>query len=193
MSNDPVKQAWLSSVEIAGAPPLEEVRAGADKFYRFVRLRNFVEYAACVIVVVTFGWYIFWLPDVLQKAGSAMVVAGTFYVAWQLHRRASAEPPEKAGTMPLYLFMRAQFVRHRDALRSLFWWYILPFLPGMVLVVIGSSRANAGAGRPTGWPELLFGVCFGAFVAGLLWWNRRAANMLQKHIDEIDALTGGKE
>ena len=36
MNNRPVKQAWLSSVEIAGARPLDEVRKGASKFYRFL-------------------------------------------------------------------------------------------------------------------------------------------------------------
>ncbi len=97
MNDDIARQAWQSSVEIAGPLPLEEVRAGANKFYRFIFWRNFVEYAACVVVVVSFATYIFVLPELLQRVGSAMIVAATFYVAWQLHRRASAVPPEERG------------------------------------------------------------------------------------------------
>lgn len=193
MNDDPAKQAWQSSVEIAGAPPLEEVRKGANKFYCFVWWRNFIEYAACVIVIAAFSVYVFILPMPLQRVGSAMIVVATFYVAWQLHRRASAVPPEEAGTMPLYLFMRVQFVRHRDALRSIFWWYLLPFVPGLSVLVAGSLYApDTHPDGPT-WRDAV-GVTAMTLVFVVIWWlNQRVVRRLQKHIDEIDALLGGGE
>jgi hypothetical protein len=193
MTEDPVKQAWQASVEIAGAPPLDEVRKGANKFYRFVFWRNLVEYAACVIVVVSFAYYVFTLPMLLQRIGSAMIVAATFYVGWQLHRRASAVPPETAGVMPLYAFMRAQFVRHRDALRSIFWWYMLPFLPGLVLLLAGSMYAPDTHPDGPGWRDIVGVTVVAAVFYGVWWLNQRAVRKLQKHIDEIDALTRGAE
>lgn len=191
MNSDPVKQAWQASVEIAGAPPLEEVRKGADKFYRAIRWRNAIEYVACVIVAISFGAYLFTLPHLLQKAGSVLVIAATLFVAWQLHRRASAEPPEQAGTMPLLLFARAQMVRQRDALGSIFWWYILPFLPGMAVFMTGTMLGERASG-----PEPRDAVGFAvliAMLAGVWWLNQLGARRLQRHIDEIDTLTGGKE
>src|SRR5690606_14210939 len=104
MSHDPVKQAWQTSVEVAGAPPLEKVRRDADKFYRYVKWRNRVEYMACVVVVAGFSSYVFVLPNMLHKIASVLIVLATFYVGWQLHQRASAVPPETAGTMPLLTF-----------------------------------------------------------------------------------------
>jgi hypothetical protein len=83
MTEDPAKQAWQASVEIAGAPPLEAVRKGATKFYRYIWWRNLVEYAACVVVVGGFGTYIFTLPHLLQKIGSVLIILATLYVAWQ--------------------------------------------------------------------------------------------------------------
>jgi hypothetical protein len=190
MNTDPVKQAWQASVEIAGAPPLEEVRKGANKFYRFIWWRNAVEYVACVIVVASFGYYVFTLPHVLQKIGSVLVIAAALYAPWQLHRRASAEPPEKAGAMPIYNFLRAQLVRQREALRGIFWWYILPFIPGMVLIVVGKMLSlPAGPARPQ-WIGLAVMV---ALLAGIWWLNQLAARKLQRRIDEIDALTGRVE
>jgi hypothetical protein len=191
MNQDPAKQAWQASVDIAGAPPLDEVRKGTDKFYRRIWWRNAVEYAACVIVVIGFGTYLFTLPHILQKAGSALVIAATLFVAWQLHRRASAEPPERAGTTPLLLFARAQLVRQRDALRSIFGWYLLPFLPGMAMFMTGTMLA----GRPSG-PEPRDAAGFVVLIVllvGIWWINQLGARNLQKHIDEIDALTGRAE
>ncbi|MBT2134223.1 hypothetical protein KK137_07765 [Croceibacterium sp. LX-88] len=191
--DDDAKQAWQASVEIGGALPLDEVRAGADKFYRFVRRRNLIEYAACVVALVVFSVYIVVLPHVLQKIGSVMIVAGTVFAAWQLHRRASAVPPENAGTMPILLFSRAQLVRQRDALRTIFWWYILPFLPGLFVIMLGGRAvrlSKTGETAAVGWQELVLLGIIGASLGGLWWWNQKAAAKLQRHIDDIDALTG---
>jgi len=194
MTDDPAKEAWQASVEIAGPPPIEDVRKGADKFYRRIRRRNAVEYVACVVVVVAFSTYVFVLPHVLQKIGSAMIVLATFYVAWQLHRRASAEPPEKAGTMPLLAFARAQMLRQRDALRSIFWWYILPFIPGLVVMTLGNGMDPEFAAKgPPLWVRWLVFAGMGAALAGVWWLNQYGARKLQRRIDEIDALAGRTE
>jgi amino acid transporter len=190
MSEDPAKQAWQASVEIAGAPPLEEVHKGVGKLYRHVKWRNRVEYAACVVVVIGFASYVVMLPNPLHKLGSVLIVLATLYVAWQLHRRASAVPPEAAGTMPLLQFARAQLVRQRDALRSLFWWYLLPFLPGLTLFLIGNGQDPELIAKVpvlTRWLGLLGMIA----IFGAIWWlNQLGARRLQRHIDEIDALTG---
>ena len=189
MTLDP-KHAWQRSVPVADAPSLVEVRAGADKFYRKVRRRNLIEYAACVFVVVAFGSYVFTLPQILQKIGSAWIVLATFYVAWQLHRRGSAVSPETAGQMPIYEFVRAQLVRQRDALRSIFWWYILPFLPGLAMILVGNGLAvPAGKGPPI-WARWLWLAVMIAVFVGVWGLNQWGARKLQRRISEIDALTG---
>jgi hypothetical protein len=189
MNEDPAKQAWQASVEIAGAPPLDAVRKGAAKFYRYVWWRNAVEYAAAVIVVASFVYSAITIPTPLIKAGSVLIIVAALFAVWQLYRRASAEPPERAGTMPLLAFARAQLVRQRDALRSILWWYMAPFLPGMALIVIGAMRARGG-------PQLRDAIgitVLAAVFAGVWWVNQLAARKLQRHIGEIDALTGASE
>jgi hypothetical protein len=192
MTDDPAKQAWQASVDIAGALPLDEVRKGADKLYRYIWWRNLVEYAACVVVVVGFASYIFTLPHPLQKIGSVLVILATLYVAWQLHRRASAVAPEAAGTMPLLQFARSQMVRQRDALRSVFVWYIAPFLPGMALFMAGTlieKRAKVALGPV----DAVGSAVLVGILVGVWWINRLAARKLQRHIDEIDTLVGETE
>ena len=187
-SDESARKSWQASVTEANLPSMEQVRAGADKFYRRLRLRNNVEYVACVVVVICFGIYTFTLEHVLQRIGSAMTVFATFVVAWQLHRRASAVPPEAAGEMPILDFVRAQLVRQRDALASIFWWYLLPFIPGMAVLMTGSiaSRPPVGAVQTFG-AVIAVAVIVGVF-GGIWWLNLHWARKLQTHIDEIDAL-----
>jgi hypothetical protein len=189
MNDETARESWQASVTEATLPSIDQVRAGADKFYRRLRLRNIVEYVACVIVVVSFGIYTFTLEHVLQRIGSAMVVVGTLVAAWQLNRRASAVPPEQAGEMPIMDFVRAQLVRQRDALASIFWWYLLPFIPGMVVMSTGSVmlRPPEGAAQTVG--AAIAGLVLVGTFAGIWWLNLHWARKLQKHIDEIDALT----
>lgn len=191
MNDDRIKRAWQSSVEIAGALPLDEVRKGADKFYRVVKWRNRIEYVACAAVIVIFGYYFFTYEHVLHKLGSVLVIAAAIYTPWQLHRRASAVAPEMAGTMPIYAFLRGQLVRQRDALKSIFGWYILPFVPGIALMIAGNGLdPKIEAAGPPHWVRWLSLVAMFAIV-GVIWWgNQVVARRLQKRIDEIDALLG---
>jgi amino acid transporter len=194
MNSDPVKQAWQASVEIAGAPPIEEVRKGADKFYRYVKWRNIVEYVACIVVIVVGTFHVFTWPHILHKVGSAMLVAAAIYAPWQLHRRASAVPPEMALGMPIYAFLRGQLVRQRDALKNIFWWYVLPFLPGIALVFAGNGLdPEFEAAGPPIWVRWLAFVGIFLLFGFIIWLNRLGARRLQKRIDEIDALTGRNE
>ena len=194
MSHDPVKQAWQASVEIAGAPPLEKVRKDADKFYHRIRRRNTIEYVACAVVIVGFTVNMFTLPHVLHKIGSALVILAAIYAPWQLHRRASAVAPEMTGAIPTYAYLRGQLVRQRDALKTVFWWYVLPFLPGMVLVFLGNGYDPAmNASGPPIWVRWLIFAGLVAFVGFIVWLNRLGARKMQRRVDEIDMLTGGKD
>jgi len=192
MNDDPAKRAWQASVEIAGAPPLEDVRKSADKFYRVIKWRNRIEYAACVLVIVVFTYYFFTLDHVLHKAGSVLTVVAAIYAPWQLHRRASAVAPELDMTKPIYVFLREQFMRQRDALKSVFGWYILPFLPGLALMIAGNGLdPKIEAAGPPHWVRWLAMLAIVAIIGGIWWANQLVARRLQRRIDEIDVLIGG--
>jgi len=190
MTEDSAKQAWQASVEIAGNPPLEEVRKGADKFYRRYRLRNMIEYVAGAIGAVVFTVRGFTAPTIYHQLGCAMLVAAMIYMPWQLHRRASAVPRDMAGAVPIYDFLRGELVRQQDNHRRVVWWYLLPFVPGMALIFAGNGLDPEieAAGIPI-WARwlLLAGIfAVGGFVWGM---HQVAADKLQKRIDEIDVLT----
>lgn len=192
MTDDPVKQAWQASVAVAGAPPLEQVRKRADKLYRVVKWRNRIEYVTCAIFIVVLAYRFFAGPHILHRIGAALLIAACIYMPWQLHRRASAVSPEMAGTMPIYAFLRGQLARNRDAFKTRFSWYILPFLPGLAFIFAGNGLdPEIEAAGPPIWVRWLVLVGLAALFGGFWWLNQVAARKLQHQIDEIDALTGG--
>ena len=191
---DLVRQAWQASVADPVLPDLAAVRTGADRFYRKVRRRNAIEYVACVFVVICFSAYAVFLPSVTMRIGALMVVLGTLLVAWQLHRIASAAPPpESAAAEPILVHQRAELARQRDALAGVFTWYLLPLIPGLLVMTLGPALEHGIAGLlhapHSTWIRL---ACAVATFTGVWLLNQRGAARLGKQIDAIDTLTGGK-
>ena len=102
---------------------------------------------------------------------------------YQLHKRGSARlmPADLALTNCLD-FHRTELVRQRDLLQSVWWWYLLPFVPGVALIVIG--RAIERPDR-----QVLAAVV--AAIAALTFvgvgkLNEHAARKIQQKIDTLD-------
>lgn len=190
-ASDPIR-AWQSQDSQTTVPKPEEVRMHADQFYRRVRRRNLIEYIACIFVVAIFSAYVVMLPVLAARVGAAMIVIGTLFVAWQLHRRASATPPpEAAGEVPLLIHQREQLARQRDALSSIAIWYLGPFAPGL-LVMMFAPAFELGPQilleMPAGVAATMLAIV--AVFGGIWWLNRLVARKLGKAVDEIDALLG---
>lgn len=185
MNDEQLKQLWKEQPVTTAPISLDDVRAKARRFNRRVALRNAIEYIACVLVCIVFGFYIVHFPHRLIRAGSVLVMLGACFVAWQMHRRASSQPlPSEAGAQSWIAFRRGQLARQRDALRSVAWWYVGPFVPGVVVFRCGVEfELDASAPFARGWTANLF-------IAGVLLCvialNLFAAGQLQRKIDALD-------
>lgn len=192
--SDPVRKAWQASAGDSPLPDLDTVREGADLFFRRIRRRNRIEYATAALVIPFFGYAALTLPSSTIRVGAALVVLGTLFVIWQLHRRDSAVPPPGEAALPLIAHQRAQLVRQRDALASVGLWYLLPLVPGLSLIVL--ARAIDGgveALARMSWFQIFWIGLVVLIFAGIWWLNRAAARMLQAEIDALDALQGENE
>lgn len=181
---DDIKALWREQTTESHPMTLERIHARG--FQSRIRRRNLVEYVASAIVVAAFSGYVVFLPSPILKLASAMTVVGCLVVVWQLHRRGSARalPPGASGQSSL-AFHRAELVRQRDALRTVWLWYLAPFAPGMVLFNVGLLLRQPGP--PLAQRLVLPAMMLAVFV-GIWLLNLKGARRLQREIDDLDAI-----
>jgi len=160
---------------------LEEIRIHAQRFQKRIRNRNIREYSATVIVIAWLGASI-WLfkPVLVIRVALGLMVAGSLVIVYQLHKRASSRtfPTDLARTSCME-FHRRELERQRDAQQSVWFWYILPAVPGLLVLII--ALASSRGLVPALIPAALYASTF-IFIVKL---NQRAARRLQQKIDEL--------
>ncbi|MDR6831939.1 MULTISPECIES: hypothetical protein [unclassified Sphingopyxis] len=184
---DPTDEMRLHALwqgrEAALAPlPLDEIKHRAARFGDAVRQRNRREYGATAAVVVFFALYAIFLPELLLKLGSLLIIAAALFVAWQLGRRTS-RPDAEAETQDVRGYYRARLVREEHMLARVGRWYLAPFVPGLLIFLAGLARGS-GLANPL---VFLSVAAFQLLIFGGIWWlNHRAAATLRTQIDRLD-------
>lgn len=184
------RESWQAAPATAPLPPLEDLRARADRFRRRIRRRNVIEYAAGAIVIAVFSTVALLVPLAMLRTGSALLIGGVCVVLWQLHRRgAPLSLPESGGQIPVLEYQRNELSRQRDALDAILVWYLLPLIPGMLAILsLPLFEKSFPHGGETLFDSFMrFGFCAIVFVAVYLL-NKAGARRLQREIDEIDAM-----
>jgi len=166
---------------------LEDIRHRASHFERRIRWRNLREYAAGVLVVCVFALQLHRLHG-WRMTPPVLLIAGTMYALLELHRRGGTRSvPADAGIAASVEFHRRELERQRDALRSVWLWYLLPFAPGLVGSVVAGALDK---GIVAGLLEFAaFAIAFG-FV-GLL--NQKAAQGLDRKIQKVRNMEANDE
>jgi hypothetical protein len=188
MNNEELKQLWKTQAAPVAVFSEQELQRKVKTLQRKVALRNWLESLVAVPVIAVFAYYIWAFRFPLMQIGSALVIGGALVVLQQLHRRATNRPlPETLAGLPCLDFHRAQLERQRDALRSVWLWYVGPFVPGM-LVFRWGVETELGANAP-----FARGIVANLVIAGVMlaviWLNHRAANKLQQQINKLDLET----
>lgn len=181
MNDDLSKSAWKSQDLQAAVFSVDQLHSVARKLDRRSRIRNTLEYAACLLVVVCFVRFIVVFPYPLMRLGSALIIIGTLIIAWQLHVRASSQsaPRELAGLE----YHRRQLVRQREALRTVWLWYVAPLVPGVVLFRWGVEielDASGPFARGMGANMAIAAVFFAIILV-----NLHGARRLQRQLDRL--------
>jgi len=181
-SDGDLQALWQSQTLDTRAISLEEVRAKARRFERTVVRRNLREYVAAAIVVAGYGW-IMWLgPSSTIRAGAGMVIVGTIFIVYRLRTRGAAlSLPADLGLKSALDFHCVELVRQRDLLRSVWLWYLLPIVPGMLVAQIGRVLEHPERLQQV----IVIGVVIVAGAAGVQELNRRAAVRIQERIDRL--------
>ncbi len=186
---DPLQSIWKNQSNEEFSMSLADIHARAEKFQSRVRLRNVIEYVAAAAVVAFFIWTALITPALIMRIGAALIVLGAGYVCWKLHELGrAASKAELDAAQSLTDFHRAELVRQRQALSTVWSWYLAPFIPGMVVFLAGVSF-EAPAEAPLAAKLMVFLVGVG-FVAAMFWavaWlNAQAVKKLDREIRALD-------
>lgn len=191
--HDPFQSLWTRQTAEPFTMTLTEIHSRAGRFRATIRTRNLTEYAAAILVLGVFGWMAWLIPQPVVKAGAILIMLGTAYVAYALHRRGGTGKMLPDGMQPLADYHRGELVKQREALASVWRWYLLPFVPG-VLVFVGGVSFAPETGLPLVARLVQFATATG-FVAilftGICWLNIRAAKQLDAEIAALDEARRG--
>ncbi len=180
-----LKTLWKSQETECAPMSLEEIRMQAGKLHSNVRWRNVREAAAAVLVIGAFGFYVWWFPDPVMRAGSVLVILGTLFVMWRLLTRGTATAlPGATSALTWTDFYRSELVRRRSHLLKSVWkWYPAPLVPaGMAVFLAGLARIMPQAAM--GKLAFTAALCVVVFL-GVGFLNSWGARQLQKRIDAL--------
>lgn len=182
-----LKELWQGQKTEGVRMSVAEIQASAGKFQRKIQWRNAREYVASAAMVVFFGFEFWRGGDPLVRIGFALLIAGICFLAWQLHVRGSWSPlPKDAGLSSYVEYRRRELERQRDALNSIWRWYLGPLIPGLAVLMVAFGRANPGHLQHMGLFVAIYAVVVGATFVGIAKLNSAAARGLQKEIDELN-------
>jgi hypothetical protein len=188
--HDPLQKLWTQQTQEPFTMSLADVHLHAQKFQSRVRLRNTMEYVAAAFVVVFFAWTAVTVPEPIVQVGAGLIMAGALYVCWQLYRlgRAATRGELDAGAQSWAAFHRGELVRQREALRTVWSWYLAPFVPGMLVFLAGVSFTDANpAPLPARLAVFLAGVgMMAAVFAVIAWINALAVKKIDAQIAALD-------
>ena len=188
--HDPLRDLWTSDQGEKFTMSVSELTAKSNQFHARIRWRNITEYIAAALVIGVFGWIAFLVPVWSIKIGAILIIAAAFYISWKLHQIGGAfNPTDISSGQSLADHHREALVRQRDALQSVWRWYLLPFAPGMLVFTLGTTF-ETGSGIPPSARLSTSAVSLGfisAIFFGVHALNARAAKKLDEEIGALDA------
>lgn len=184
--NQPMKSAEIS---------LAEICRKANKFEKQIFWRNLREYVAGVVVIAFFGYYISIFHAALTRAGCGLVIAGTLFVGFTLHKRGPSKAiPADLAISSCSEFLRKELQRQCDLLSSVWLWYLLPFVPGLLVFESGllaqalQQPSASSHLRSVVTPFAITIVVSAIVFVGVWRLNQWAARKLQREIDALDRM-----
>jgi hypothetical protein len=158
---------------------IESIRSKSEGLERRVRTINIATAALFVVVILVEAFQIWRSRELLERVGDLLTIAAFGYVALRFRGNVDVQSmPAGLGLTSSAEFYRQQLARRRD-LSAHPWRFLLPFVPGVGLSLLGGALDG-----PPAWTAAVAAFGVGLFVA-VAWWERRRALTIQNEMDEL--------
>jgi hypothetical protein len=176
-----ILRLWQQQSREEQIMPLDDIRTKAERLDTKTRRWRGATTVLVILLVIIEAWQVWFGDEIVERTGDLLTIAAFVYIAYRYRKHRLAAPPVALGRTNCVDFYRAELVRQRDLSRDS-WGYLLPFVPGVTLALLGGSQQT----RPAG--QVIALVAFGiALFLGVAWWNEHTARKLQDEIDGLDA------
>jgi hypothetical protein len=180
-----VQNLWQSQPVEVTKMSVEELRRRAGKFERRIRWRNVREYAASLMAAGLMGYFYIGADDTPSRVTFALFIAAMLWIVIALHRTGSARrTPLDQDSLTTHQFYRAELERQLRVVKTVWWWYLAPMIPGCIACTVSYAMKPHPTGAWLGLVSIntLFVVSFYA-----VWkLNARAARCLERMISQIN-------
>lgn len=187
LNDDPLKALWRSQPTEVPTMPAAYVRHRVTELDKAFRIRNVLEQGACVLALVWCAVVVATAPDVWMQIGVSLLLLGVAYSLFQWRRRVAAQRPQASESASNGIaFYRRELERKRDIHRTLWRWYLLPMMPGAVVVLAWNIFGNPDMrDTPTHWIAL---TVTAIWIAIFLFYERAKAAECQREIDALASM-----
>lgn len=129
-----IRNIWLNqTTEENSMITLSDIRARADRFRTRIRWRNMALYLYSLANIAITLWLISRGVSPRYTAPGLLIGAAHLFVIWQLWWRTSARAlPDDLVARAALDYHRQELERQHSAMSGAWFWYILPFMPGLI-------------------------------------------------------------
>lgn len=184
MANDhepAIGQLWRQQPQEKQTMSLDEIRTRAREFEMSVQRWRLVGGVTVALLLAKNVWEVWTDTELLERAGDLLMLAALVYIVFRFLRYARAETaPSTLGVTSCVEHYRSRVRRERDLSRE-GWKFVLPFVPGFGLILVG----RAMQGRPASQVAALIVIAF-AMLAGVLWVIARSGRQLERELAELE-------
>jgi hypothetical protein len=183
MANDhepAIGQLWRQQPQERQTMSLDEIRTRAREFDMRVQRWRLVGGVTVALLLAKNVWEVWTDTELLERAGDLLMLAALVYIVFRFLRHARAETASTLGVTSCVEHYRSRVRRERDLSRE-GWKFVLPFVPGFGLILVG----RAMQGRPASQVAVLIVIAF-AMLAGVLWVIARSGRQLERELAELE-------
>jgi len=174
MHDDALKQLWKGQ-DLEALPKLSDeaqiatLKKRMKRFDKTIQWRDYREVAACIVIIVYFGWHLLvGKYPALMQAGFVVLIGSAGFIAWKLIGSKLRLPKAEADA-PVFDVVKVELQKVGNQiglLQSVAWWYLLPLFVGMMLCTWGGSGSFS---------TNLFGSSFTFVIYAFIYWLNQFA------------------
>lgn len=191
MKLDDLKAEWQSEIATEEntqnlAATISLLAVQTSKLDKSIKRRDIAEIFVAVLLLPFWVYLLFNSASLLQSIGALVWIFCCIFIPYKLLTAKKITPLRNDSMIAFLEIEKEKVNKQKKLLETIFWWYILPCLVGIVLVYAGASVDESGLPIVNQTMLIYFSIC-GLMAVAVYFFNHYAANKkFQPLLDNIN-------